>query len=173
MKTIVITTLAVALLLAGCSSKTAPPASSASVVAAPVSTSAAPASSSTPSVWTTAEAGQQYLTLIKATNADGAAISALPNTATLDQFTTLAKKIAADIASADQALMAGRWPTSVQPQITALESAALQERAVFEQASASASAADFVSTITGQQSVFTAESGAAEAVRLALGLPSN
>lgn len=159
-----------ALMLAGCSSNSPPAATSVPPVAV---SSSVPVSSAAAAVWTTAEAGQKYLAMIAPANTDITAFKALPSSATVGQYTALAAKIAADEAAFATALNDGLWPASAAGKAQAAETGVIAERQVFVSVAQATSTGSIADELTSQSSVLTSAAAASEAMRIALGLPSN
>jgi hypothetical protein len=158
------------LAVAGCSSSPG-----ASNDAAQPSSSRSPSASSTPTVstWTLAEAGQQYLAMVKP---NGAVASEINKLGSSDPISVWQKKMDEYASSMDvlaRALLAGQWPASVQAQAQQVALDALAERAAIQMASSAGSVAALSSDLQGQVSVFTKAKTDSETMRIALGLPSN
>jgi hypothetical protein len=169
--------------LAGCSSSSSPKSAATSVVTTPpVATSTAapspsPTPSPTPTLWSVAVAQQQYLAEIAPGNADGVAINKLLDEAqpSLGALTALYTKLASDEDTLARALSAGLWPANVRPKVDALITATTESRTI-EMTAGEAKSFTELNQTTGAASwndVIDAGGSAAEAVRVALGLPGN
>jgi hypothetical protein len=162
-------------LLAACSSghsaMTAPTSAApqTSTVAVRPTPKPTPKPSPTPTVWTIAQAGKQYLAIVKGPNAVFARFNGMSSeTSTLEQVRAQVKAMANADSDLARALSKGLWPASVRPKIDAQIEALTKDRLDLLYAASAQTAYDVITmtNATGRE-----EGAKAEATRIALGLP--
>jgi hypothetical protein len=168
-----------ALSLAACStgSKAAVSTTPAVVAVAPstVAKVAPPATTSpaAPTMWTIPAAAQKYTAMVAAANVNVNKLKALPDSATVGQYTALCTKIAADVDVLARSVSAGRWPAAAQAPIAAYIPVVLTLREDFIVAARDKTMVALASDLQTAGADNTKEQSASEAVRIALGLPSD
>ena len=161
------------MLIAACggstnTASTVAPASSAPQSAATTARST-PKPSSSPTVWTTAEAGKKYLALAASSIADNAAYNKMTSdNSTLEQVRAQVLRLAKDDDVFARALAKGLWPASVRPKIDAMVEALAKDRAGLLSASYAPTAYE---VITKANSTGIEASAAGDTIRIALDLP--
>jgi hypothetical protein len=157
------------LALAGCSSSPAAPVGA----GAQLPTASGSSVSVTPSAWMPAEAGQQYLAMIKPNNAIADEINKLSASTTLSEWQAKLNDYAGRMDTLARGLMAGNWPAKARSQAQTLAQDALAERSVIQEASSATSVLALAGDLSSQTAVFTKAKTDAETMRILLGLPSN
>lgn len=162
--------IAVVVLLAACGSSkpTAAPPSAAPTTTAAVATAA-------PTLWTKAEAGQQYLALVAPGNAliDQLRAYGKDPATTLAQWNGIGKQLAASDDRFARALLAGKWPVEVQADVKAMVAALLKERLGYAEMSTATSIAGVAEAIRSMQPDAVDAAAKATSIRIGLGLKSN
>lgn len=166
--------VALAIGLAACGSSanhnTAQPVAATSAKPATAITSVAPKPkpSPTPTVWTSAEAGRQYLAMVAPGNAQ------IDVYRKMDTNNSTAAQVSAQLtvmAKADdtfaRALSNGKWPAAVRPKIDALIDGLAEERAQLMSGAAQTTAYQMFAVANAPSTA----SAKAESVRIALNLP--
>jgi len=120
--------------------------------------------------WSIARARAKYLAFVAPDKRDGAMLVALGHIVTPSNWTKfrdICKVTAPDEERLARQLAAGAWPAKVQSKVDAMVTALSAQRAAYQNCAAAQSAADVIAALSNPGSV----SPAAEAVRIALGLP--
>jgi hypothetical protein len=121
-------------------------------------------------VWSIAQARAKYLAYVAPAKRDGAELAALGHIATRSNWTKfrdVCKVAAADEDTLARKLVAGAWPASVKPKVDAMVTVLNTERAAFQNCAAAQRSAEVVAALSNLTSVRPA----ADALRIALGLP--
>jgi hypothetical protein len=161
------------ILLAGCSSGSHAAGSATTAASAIAQTTAAPSTTQASTEWTMAQARTEFTQDGAAVNATAAKLKALPNSASLSELQALFAQYAQQMQTAIAALAAGHWPSTVQPQITALITALASQR-VAVQAMATASSMSTLDELTSSLAgTIAAAKGASNVAKAALGLPTS
>jgi fructose-1-phosphate kinase PfkB-like protein len=120
--------------------------------------------------WSIAQARANYLADVAPSKRDGTRLIAKGHVATPSNWTKfrdICKVTAADEDTLVRKLAAGAWPASVKPKVAAMITALNTERATYHACAAAQTSAEVVAAMSNPVSVRPA----ADAVRIALGLP--
>ncbi|MFL6163748.1 MAG: hypothetical protein ACJ74U_16200 [Jatrophihabitantaceae bacterium] len=158
------------IVLAGCGGK----AHTATTASALHTNSSVPSSRPpAPVIWTQHQAAHQYLVIVAPSNKLIAQWGALGDGKPLSSYTKLAALLAKSDDQFARSLTAGRWPADVKPKINTLVTTIIHERFAWKAVAAAKTVDQEVAAVNDPALNNNAGPAAADAVRIALGLPSN
>ncbi len=160
--------------LAGCGGSSASPAPGSAVTSVGASSApATPKPTPSPTTWSVADAGKQYLAMVGPGNKFIDKLNALPSTATYQQWAPLCKQVASAEDGLARGLVNGKWPASVQATAQKMAEDVIAERTAYQQCAAATSDAAVVGALTNATASAALKQGNSdgELMRVKLGLP--